>query len=138
MVTRAQVGTVKTNTRFHRHTSHIYPISPIPKSPSVVLSDPNWYKARLVANGCSQQSGVDCYDTFSPVVKPATISTRIISSFHKEFDMTDLETLNYFLRFLLRVTLQYERRMYAIDFEFNIATPCYPNVPMIIAFKLDS
>ncbi|GKC04657.1 ribonuclease H-like domain-containing protein, partial [Tanacetum coccineum] len=211
MVTRAQVGTVKPNPRFHGHTSHISPISPIPKSPSVALSDPNWrdamydeynaliknstwvlvpkppnvnvvrsmwlfrhkyhadgslsrYKARLVANGRSQQFGVDCDDTFSPVVKPATIRTvlslalsrnwpihqldvknaflngdlsrtvymyqppgfvdarflhhvmriglvsrrvvtasstnllqRIISSLHKEFDMTDLGALNYFL-----------------------------------------
>ncbi|GJT91645.1 ribonuclease H-like domain-containing protein [Tanacetum coccineum] len=34
------------------------------------------YKARLLANGRSQQQGVDCDETFSPVVKPATIRTR--------------------------------------------------------------
>ncbi|GJZ06586.1 ribonuclease H-like domain-containing protein [Tanacetum coccineum] len=33
------------------------------------------YKAHLVANGCSQQYGVDCDDTFSLVVKSATIRT---------------------------------------------------------------
>ncbi|GJS38474.1 putative ribonuclease H-like domain-containing protein [Tanacetum coccineum] len=108
--------------------------------------DPNWrdamYKARFVANGHSLQFSVDCDDTFSHVVKLATIryayrvdfllsrcdsslfiyqhgsevpylliyvddivltasSTdllqRIISSLHKEFDMTDLWALNYFL-----------------------------------------
>nr|GEU42147.1 ribonuclease H-like domain-containing protein [Tanacetum cinerariifolium] len=33
------------------------------------------YKARLVANGSSQQLGVDFDETFNPVVKPATILT---------------------------------------------------------------
>ncbi|GJW53143.1 ribonuclease H-like domain-containing protein [Tanacetum coccineum] len=37
------------------------------------------YKARLVANGRSHQYGVDCDDTFSPVVKPATIPSLALS-----------------------------------------------------------
>ncbi|GJV82650.1 ribonuclease H-like domain-containing protein [Tanacetum coccineum] len=102
---------------------------------------------RLAANGSSKQHGIDVDETFSPVVKPATIRTvlslavsrkwpihqldvkntflngdlsktvtphglafitvavtlpylfidKIIDSLHKEFDMTDLGALNYFL-----------------------------------------
>ncbi|GJV20274.1 ribonuclease H-like domain-containing protein [Tanacetum coccineum] len=70
------------------------------------------YKARLVANGSSQQLGVNFDETFSPVVKPTIIRTvlslvvspsspillhQIVDSLHKEFDMTDLGALNYFL-----------------------------------------
>ncbi|GJT14071.1 ribonuclease H-like domain-containing protein [Tanacetum coccineum] len=36
------------------------------------------YKAHLVANGSTQQLGVDCDDTFSLVVKPDTIPTRVM------------------------------------------------------------
>ncbi|GJW97341.1 ribonuclease H-like domain-containing protein [Tanacetum coccineum] len=84
------------------------------------------YKAHLVANGSSQQLGVDFDDTFNMVVKPAiirmvlslavslaylllyvddiiltassiTLLQHLIDSLHREFDMTDLGALNYFL-----------------------------------------
>ncbi|GJU43974.1 ribonuclease H-like domain-containing protein [Tanacetum coccineum] len=123
------------------------------------------YKARLVANGSSQQLSVDFDETFSLVVKLATIHTvlslarslygmkqaphawfqrfagyatraefshsrcdsslfiftqgsQIIDSLHKEFDMTDLEALNYFLGiFAVRHStgLFLSQKKYALD-----------------------
>ncbi|XP_026442946.1 uncharacterized protein LOC113342716 [Papaver somniferum] len=40
------------------------------------------HKARLVANGKSQQIGVDYFGTFTPVVKPATIRTVLTIALH--------------------------------------------------------
>ncbi|GJW84887.1 ribonuclease H-like domain-containing protein [Tanacetum coccineum] len=134
MVTRAQVGTVKPNPRFHGH------ISPIPKFPFVALSDPNWrnamydeynaliknstwvlvskppnanvvrsmwlfrlkyhadgslsrYKARLVANGRSQQFGV----TFNHVVKPDTVRTVLSLALFRNWLIHQLDVKNAFL-----------------------------------------
>ncbi|GJT32503.1 ribonuclease H-like domain-containing protein [Tanacetum coccineum] len=98
MVTRAQVGTVKPNPRFHGHTSHI---SPLPMSPSIALSDPNWqdvmYKARLVANVRSQQFGVDCDETFSPVVKPVTIRIVLSIALSRNWRVHQIDVKNAFL-----------------------------------------
>ncbi|GJW42942.1 ribonuclease H-like domain-containing protein [Tanacetum coccineum] len=71
------------------------------------------YKARLVANGSSQQLGVDFDEMFSPGSQVAylliyvdgiilttscpAILQQIIGSLNKEFDMTELGALNYFL-----------------------------------------
>ncbi|GJT09985.1 ribonuclease H-like domain-containing protein [Tanacetum coccineum] len=55
------------------------------------------YKARLVANGSSQQLGVDFDETFSPVVKPATIHTVFSLAISRQWPIHQLDVKNAFL-----------------------------------------
>ncbi|GKF51411.1 ribonuclease H-like domain-containing protein [Tanacetum coccineum] len=55
------------------------------------------YKARLVANGSSQQLGVDFDETFSPVVKPATIRTVFSLAMSRHWPIHQLDVKNDFL-----------------------------------------
>ncbi|GKA86585.1 ribonuclease H-like domain-containing protein [Tanacetum coccineum] len=55
------------------------------------------YKARLVANGSSQQLGVDFDETFSPVVKPATIRTVLSLVVSCKWPIHQLDVKNTFL-----------------------------------------
>ncbi|GJS16760.1 putative reverse transcriptase domain-containing protein [Tanacetum coccineum] len=57
----------------------------------------NWYKARLVANGRSQQQGIDCDETFNPVVKPATIRTVLSLAVSRQWPIHQLDVKNAFL-----------------------------------------
>ncbi|GJW49979.1 ribonuclease H-like domain-containing protein [Tanacetum coccineum] len=53
--------------------------------------------ARLVANGSSQQLGVDFDETFSPVVKPATIHTVLNLVVSRQWLIHQLDVKNAFL-----------------------------------------
>ncbi|GJU91635.1 ribonuclease H-like domain-containing protein [Tanacetum coccineum] len=55
------------------------------------------HKARLVANGCSHHFGVDCDDTFCPVVKPATIRTVLSLALSRNWPIHQLDVKNAFL-----------------------------------------
>ncbi|GJT50735.1 ribonuclease H-like domain-containing protein [Tanacetum coccineum] len=55
------------------------------------------YKARLVANGSNQQHGVDFDETFSPVVKPATIRTVLSLAVSRQWLIHQLDVKNAFL-----------------------------------------
>ncbi|GJW39160.1 ribonuclease H-like domain-containing protein [Tanacetum coccineum] len=65
----------------------------------------NRYKARLVANGRSQQQGIDCDGTFSPVVKPATIRTVLILAVSRQWPIHQLDVKNAFLHGHLKETV---------------------------------
>ncbi|XP_071687627.1 uncharacterized mitochondrial protein AtMg00810-like [Rutidosis leptorrhynchoides] len=63
------------------------------------------YKARLVANGQSQQVGIDCDETFSPVLKPATIRTVLSLAASRHWPIHQLDVKNVFLHGTLSETV---------------------------------
>ncbi|GJR18759.1 ribonuclease H-like domain-containing protein [Tanacetum coccineum] len=57
----------------------------------------NRYKARLVTNGSTQLAGIDVDETFSPVVKPATIRTVLSLAISRHWHVHQLDVKNAFL-----------------------------------------
>ncbi|GJW75584.1 ribonuclease H-like domain-containing protein [Tanacetum coccineum] len=113
MVTQSQRGIVKPLERLSLHTSSV---SHIPKSPFLALKDPNWCNAMydeynvLVKNGTwilvprptdanlvRQQLGVDFDETFSPVVKPATIRMVLSLVVSRQWHIHQLDVKYAFL-----------------------------------------
>ncbi|GJT64325.1 ribonuclease H-like domain-containing protein [Tanacetum coccineum] len=87
----------------HNHTSGpstlAHPTSPLPP-PIFELSNPQTlsrYKARLVANGSSQQLGVDFDETFILVVKPATVRMVLRLTVSRKWSIHQLDVKNAFL-----------------------------------------
>ncbi|GJX15626.1 ribonuclease H-like domain-containing protein [Tanacetum coccineum] len=63
------------------------------------------YKARLVANGSTQLTGIDVDETFSPVVKPATIRTVLCLVISRHWPVYQLDVKNAFLHGYLSETV---------------------------------
>ncbi|GAA0174965.1 hypothetical protein LIER_41829 [Lithospermum erythrorhizon] len=63
------------------------------------------YKARLIAQGYKQQYGLDFDQTFSPVVKPATIRIVLTLIVSKGCELRQLDVKNAFLNGTLNETV---------------------------------
>ncbi|GJT14866.1 ribonuclease H-like domain-containing protein [Tanacetum coccineum] len=68
-----------------------------PSGSDVLHGSLNRYKARLVANGSTQIVGIDVDETFSPVVKPATIRTVLSLAISRHWPVHQLDVKNAFL-----------------------------------------
>jgi histone deacetylase 1/2 len=62
------------------------------------------YKAGLVAQGFTQRYGIDYLDTFSPVVKPATVRLVLALAVSRHWSVRQLDISNAFLHGTLEET----------------------------------
>nr|GEW31248.1 putative ribonuclease H-like domain-containing protein [Tanacetum cinerariifolium] len=87
------------------------------------------YKAQLVANGSSQQLEVDFDETFSPVVKPATIHTVLSLVVSRQWLIYQLDVKNAFLNGDLSETVYMHQPPSFVDSR-------YPNHGSQVAYLL--
>ncbi|GJX42946.1 ribonuclease H-like domain-containing protein [Tanacetum coccineum] len=77
----------------------------------------NRYKARLVANGSTQLTGIDVDETFSPVVKPDTIRMVLSLDLSRHWLVHQLDVKNAFLHAFSNGLMQSPRAMFFRDLQ---------------------
>jgi hypothetical protein len=70
-----------------------------------VYSSLERYKARCVVRGFTQRPGIDFDETFSPVVKPATVRTVLSLALSRQWPVYQLDVKNAFLHGILTQTV---------------------------------
>ena len=80
--------------------------------------NPKRHKSRLVANGKSQEEGVDYNDTFAPVVKPAMIRAVLDASLARDWPVHQLDVKNAFLHGELEETIYMQQPPGYVNHEY--------------------
>lgn len=102
----------------------------VPRPPGVNLVTGKWvfrhkflpdgsldrYKARWVLHGFTQRPGIDFDETFSPVVKPATICTVLTLALSRDWPIHQLDVKNAFLHGTLSETVYCVQPSGFVDF----------------------
>ena len=78
------------------------------------------FRAQLVAKGFQQQNGLNKKETFSPVIKPATIRVVLALAIHFNWPLRQLDISNAFLHGTLEEEVYMEQPMGFVDSNFPI------------------
>nr|GEX16605.1 ribonuclease H-like domain-containing protein [Tanacetum cinerariifolium] len=123
MVTRAKADIFKP---LQRMNCHVTTTSPLPRSYGHALCDPNWKEAMLdeynalITNGTwvivpHPTNGIDCDETFSPVVTSATIRTVLSLAVSRDWPIHQLDVKNVFLHGHLSDTVYMHQPLGFVD-----------------------